>query len=264
MLDSAPLERTPVTTECIHGLDIARCDVCSPRIPPPEARALKPPRAPARRSDARRSAPISSTKPVAVDTGARRIFHITHRRNLAGILAAGSVLSDAAGAAPAVDISAADNRELRREVLAGAEPVSAHVPFFLAPNAILWDGMRSGEADYRLVDGVRGTPASDFVMLVSTVRAAGDGAVVADGDAADPATRFSSLADLGGRMPRRLHDEEDALRSAEFLVPGEFPFAAMTLVGVANDRVRTEVRSLLEAHGFAQKVSVYPPWFQPV
>lgn len=247
-----------VTTECIHGLDIARCDVCSPRTPPPDVRAAKPPRSPA----PRRSAPIATTKPATVDAGARRIFHITHRRNLAGILAAGRVLSDAAGATPVVDISAVDNRELRREVLVGVEPVAAHVPFFLVPNAILWDGMRNGEADYRLTDGVRSTPASDFVMLVSTARAAGESAIVADGDVADPTTRFSSLAELDGRMPRRLHDEEDALRSAEFLVLGEFPFAAVTLVGVANDKVRTEVRALLEEHGFVQKVSVYPPWFQ--
>ncbi|HEU4849544.1 MAG TPA: DUF4433 domain-containing protein [Terrimesophilobacter sp.] len=249
-----------MTTECIHGLDIARCDVCSPRTPPPQDRTVKPRRAPART----RPATVSATKPVAVDAGTRRIFHITHRRNLAPILEAGRVLSDAAGASPAVDISAADNRELRREVLVGSEPVAAHVPFFLAPNAILWDGMRNGEADYRLAEGVGSIPASDFVILVSTVRAAGESAVVADGDAADPTTRFSSLTELGGRMPRRLHDEEDALRSAEFLVPGEFSFAAITLVGVANDKVRAEVRTLLEEHGFAQKVSVYPPWFQRV
>lgn len=177
------------------------------------------------------------------------------------------MLSDAGGATPVVDISAPDNRELRREVRAGSEPesatVAAHVPFFLVPNAFLWERMRDSEADLRLSDAAGATPASDFVMLVSTVRAAGDLAVVADGDAADPSTRFSSLAESDGRMPRRLHDEEHAVFDAEFLVPGEFPFAAITLVGVANDKVRSEVRSLLAEHGFSQKVSVYPPWFQP-
>lgn len=247
-----------MTTECIHGLDIARCDVCSPRTPPPTAQAAKPPRAPARR----RAASIARTTPATVDAGARRIFHVTHRRNLPGILEAGRVLSEAAGASPVVDISAADNRELRREVLAGSDPVAAYVPFFLVPNSVFWDGVRNGEADYRLADGMRSTPASDFVMLVSTVRAAGEDVVVADGDAADPTTRFSSLTELGGRMPRRLHDEEDALRSAELLVLDEFSFDAISLVGVANDKVRSEVRVLLDEHGYAQKVSVYPPWFQ--
>lgn len=250
-----------MTTECIHGLETARCDLCSPRKAPPAQ--VKPPRAPAQR----KAAPISTTKPAAVDTGARRIFHVTHRRNLPGILLAGRVLSDAAGARPVVDISAADNRELRREVSTGSAPVAAFVPFFLAPDAIQWEGIRSGEADYRLADSVRSTAPSEFVMLVSSARAGGDGAVVADGDAADSTTRFSSLSEVGGRLPRRPgigqhRDEEDALRSAEFLVPGEFPFTAITLIGVANDKVRSDVRALLVEHGFAQKVSVYPPWFQ--
>lgn len=246
-----------MTTECIHGLDTARCDLCSPRTPPPAA-PVRSRRAPAQR----KAAPISRTKPVAVDSGARRIFHVTHRRNLAGILAAGSLLSEAAGAAPLVDISAEDNRELRREASTGRGPVAAFVPFFLAPNAIQWEGVCGGEPDHRLAERPRFPPASEFVMLVSTVLAGGKDALVADGDAADPATRFSSLAELRGRMPRALGDEEDVLRSAEFLVPGELPFSAVTLLGVANDKVRAEVRTLLAEHGFAQKVSVYPPWFQ--
>ena len=177
------------------------------------------------------------------------------------------MLSDAAGATPVVDISAPDNREIRREVRTGSEPasatVSAHVPFFLVPNAFLWERMRDSEADLRLAESVHTTSTSDFVILVSTVRAAGELAVVADGDAADPSTRFSSLAESGGKMPRRLHDEEHAVFDAELLVPGEFPFEAITLVGVANDKVRSDVRAMLSEHGFSQKVSVYPPWFQP-
>lgn len=244
-----------VTTECIHGLDIARCDLCTPRASaqPPKAKAV---RAPA----TRKAPPISSTKPVTVDAGARRIFHLTHERNLPSILAAGRILADLHGAAPTVDISALDNRELRREVLVGSAPVASFVPFFLAPDALLWDGVRRGETDYRLAN-VPVVPAQ-FVLLVSSARAAGDSAVVADGDAADPTTKFSSLSELHGRMPRRLYDEEDALRSAEFLVPEEFPFEAVTLVGVANDKVRSSVRELMQEHGFQQKVSVYPPWFQ--
>lgn len=204
---------------------------------------------------------------MAVDAGAHRIFHVTHRRNLAGILAAGRVLSDAAGAQPAFDASASDNRALRREARVGSAPVAAFVPFFLVPDALLWERIRGGESDSRLADAVRGTPASDFVMLVSSVRAAGDGAILADGDAVDPATRFSPLAEFGGRVPRRLGsagygEDDDNLRSAEVLVPGEFAFAEVTLVGVANDKVRSDIRTMLAGGGFAQKVSVYPPWFQ--
>lgn len=248
-------------TECIHGLEIERCDACSPRERPAGDRPLSAARV-TRARPARKTTPIASTKPVAVDPGTRRIFHLTHVRNLPLILEAGRVLSDAAGAVPAVDISTSDNRELRREVAVGSVTVASFVPFFLVPDANLWEGIRLGEPDYRLDDAVRRTPAADFVLLVSTAGAGGDNSVIADGDAADPATRFSPLSELGGRMPRRLYDEEDALRVAEFLVPEQFEFSAVTLVGVANDKVRATVREQLTAHGYAQKVSVYPPWFQ--
>ncbi len=202
-----------------------------------------------------------------MDAGARRIFHITHRRNVASILSSGLLLSEEAGAAPVVDISAADNRELRREVRVGVgestATVASYVPFFLAPNAFLWDRLRDSETDIRLAPETHTTPASDFVLFVSTVRGAGDLAVVADGDAADPTTRFFPIAESAGQMPRRLTDEEDAVRDAELLVPNEFPFTAVTLIGVANDKVRVEVRAALAEHGFHQKVSVYPPWFLP-
>jgi hypothetical protein len=36
----------------------------------------------------------------------------------------------------------------------------------------------------------------------------------------------------------------------------------VTLIGVANDRVRDEVRGMLKSSAHSPKVSVYPPWFQ--
>lgn len=113
-------------TECIHGLDTGRCDVCAPRkraVSDTAAGALKPVRARPKRA----SRASASTKQTAVDPGTRRIFHLTHLKNLEGILAQKKVLSDAAGAHPAVDISTADNRELRREVTTGTSSVAAYV-----------------------------------------------------------------------------------------------------------------------------------------
>lgn len=248
-------------TECIHGLDTERCDACAPRKPVAtdlSAGAVKPTRARAQRS----SRSSASTNQAAVDPGTRRIFHLTHVKNLEGILAAKQILSDAAGAKPVIDISSPENRELRRETIAGAAPVASFVPFFLAADAILWEDMRGGTPDYRLSKDARSIPAAEFVMLVGSLHGAGADAVIAEGDAADSATRFSAPDTLGGRMPRRFYEEEDSVRSAEFLVPHAFPFSSVTLVGVANDKVRTKVRELIGAHGFTQKVSVYPPWFQ--
>lgn len=248
-------------TECIHGLELERCDACAPRtnaVSERSARSLTPTRARSSQKPSR----IASTPPKITDPGARRIFHLTHVSNFESILTAGRVLSEADGARPTVDISTADNRQLRREVSVGSDSVASFVPFFLVPNAQLWEGMRTGAADFRLTDIARTTPAANFIMLVSTARSGGAGSVIADGDAVEPETVFSPLSELGGRMPRTLYDEEDALSGAEFLVPHELAFSAVTLIGVANDKVRAAVRSQLDAHGFSQKVSVYPPWFQ--
>lgn len=248
-------------TECIHGLDAARCDVCSPRksaAPGSTASTVKPTRARPKRA-ARAG---GTTKPVVVDTGTRRIFHITHVRNLEGILSEKQILSDAGGAQPVLDISSPDNRELRRGVSTGSATVAAYVPFFLSTDAILWEELRSGTINSRLSHDSQSLPASEFVILVGSVRAAGLDSVIAGGDAADPATEFSSPDSLGGRMPRRFFEEEDSLRSAEFLVLNGFPIESVSLIGVANDKVRARVRELITAHGFAHKISVYPPWFQ--
>lgn len=248
-------------TDCIHGLEADRCDLCTPRqraMPAPSARATKPTRARAQGSVRAGGA----GKQATVDPGTRRIFHLTHVKNLEGILTEGKIRSDGVGSSPQIDISSADNREVRRDVSTGSITVAGYVPFFLTPDAHFWEDMRSGIANYRLSEDAHLIPAFEFVILVSSVGAAGPGALLSDGDAADPATRFSSPEGIGGRMARRLDDEEDALRSAEFLVPDSFPFSEVTLIGVANDKVRARVRDVIGAHGFAQKVSVYPPWFQ--
>ena len=41
-----------------------------------------------------------------------------------------------------------------------------------------------------------------------------------------------------------------------------FPFDLVSLIGVANDRVRDEVKSILRSSPYSTKVAVYPPWFE--
>jgi ssDNA thymidine ADP-ribosyltransferase, DarT len=98
------------------------------------------------------------------------------------------------------------------------------------------------------------------VMLVSTLGTV-DSPVLTDGDAAGSLVRFATTLDDTERMLRRLHDTEDAVLDAEALVPGTVPFDSITLIGVANNKVRDQVRELLDESHFAPKVAVYPPWF---
>jgi hypothetical protein len=60
----------------------------------------------------------------------------------------------------------------------------------------------------------------------------------------------------------RTSANEDRLPEAELLVSASLPLEAVTLVGVQNDKVRTEVREILGNSSFDPKVAVYPPWFQ--
>lgn len=268
--------------ECIHGLDRDRCDVCSPKVAPPVVAPAKSaprtasrsapktstrrqaPRAAAATSAAPRRAAGTSSKSPTVNIGAQRLHHITHVSNLAAIIASGGLQ---AGVQPPVDISASDNRDVRRATpVAGPDSASVadYVPFFLSPNARLWEGIRAGSGDPRFSPATTGRAASEFVILVTTVgtQPAAD-VVVADGDAADPRTRFGASVEAWERMLRRVvtDQDSDSLLLAEFLVKDVVPFEAVSVIGVANDRARDAVRELLAASSHSPRIAVHPPWF---
>ena len=199
---------------------------------------------------------------AVVDHGTKRIFHLTHLRNLPGILAAGELRADVRGAEPVVDISSPENRARRREAqVESGGRVAGYVPFFLTPLADVWAGRLDKNDDERLSQETLSLAASEFVMLVSTVGQAGEGIVLANGDAAVEITRFVSLSGSPVRVPRLDAEQEF---EAELLIPETLSLAAVTLIGVANDRARGQVREALRSSGFSPKVAVYPPWFQPL
>lgn len=171
-------------------------------------------------------------------------------------------------ARPEIDISSPETREARRTTLiAGTDTaVAGYVPFFLSPDANLWEGMRARTPDPRLAAAARSIPVAEFVMLVTTIKqitAPGRRyPVIADGDAADPRTRLATTQDDAERALRKMLGSSDGtwLR-AEVLVFDSVPFETITLIGVANDKVRNAVRSLLAGSGFQPRVAVHPPWF---
>jgi hypothetical protein len=275
-----------VAEECIHGLDAGQCDVCYPKPVPavdPDAakqRAARP--RVAAGTSPRRTAPgagparTPAAKARLDNVGEQRIYHVTHMSNLADILSSGALRADesASGSThPIVDISSAENRQARRNTLVagtGSLSVASFVPFFLAPNAAVWQGVRTGSADPRLSPAIRGTRASEFVILVSTVKhvidwqADGEStAVVTNGDATHVLTRFGATRGDSESMLRRLRSDEDsdAILAAEYLVPESLPFELVTLVGVAHDKARSEAKGILQSSAFSPKVAVYPPWF---
>ena len=246
------------------------CASCNPK---PVAEIDKPVRVtrtreaarPPLRSSPNRSAPATA-KQKSVDVGELRIYHVTHISNLPAILESGVLLADASPSwteRPAVDISTPELREARRTASASATGVVAdYVPFFVSPNSTLWTSMRSDSTDPRLASAARDLPATEFVVLVSTVNIAGrDKVVVTNGDATGVVTRFTATPEGAEAQLRKLQGDEEALAEAELLVHESFPFESVTLIGVGNDKARNEVRDLLAATPHSPKLSIYPPWF---
>ncbi|NYJ18399.1 hypothetical protein HNR05_000190 [Leifsonia psychrotolerans] len=236
------------------------------------------PVAPKTSAGAKAAAPVRS---AAVKVGDQRIYHVTHIKNLADILVSGAVnaMQGATATTPVVDISSEGNRAWRASThIAGDDSASVadYVPFFLSPDASVWESIRSGAIDPRLTTTATDAAAADFVILVSAVKNAtalhpGDvpeddtAIVVTDADAALERTRFGATRDGAERLLHtvRSNPASGAILEAEFLVHGTFPFDQIMLIGVANDRVRDTVKGILKPSGFRTKVAVYPPWFLP-
>ena len=248
-----------LVVECIHGLDEALCDLCTPKpVPKIEASAPKVVRS---RGSSAKSRVAGAAGPT-VQSVDQRIYHLTHMQNLEGILSGGYLLADSQGAQPVVDISSADYREERRAATIDGESVADFVPFFVTPDSALWRSIRSSAPDPRIAPEIRQSSPAEFVVLVTTVGKAGrDSSVVAVGDAADAQTRFATTPEQATRELGRMRGDDDLLGQAELLVRERLAFEAVTLIGVANDRARNQVREILSLSVFDTKVSIYPPWF---
>lgn len=274
-----PHERYHLGDECIHGFDDGLCAICfPPKEPEPALKAPPAPRSTRARAESspRRKQVAPTLRPhepaPPVDARALRIYHATHLDNLARILGAGALVADAAGANPAVDLSAPDARAYRRQAQIGDATVADYVPFALTTDAHFWEAVRSGTADVRIDPAAIERRPNEYVILVSSVAGA-HGAregvpgtiVVTDQDAAaDGATAATSWGDAE-RMLQRLNreGEEARLAAAEFLVRESLPLERLALIAVADERVRDRVRQALAAGGAKTRIAVYPPWFQP-
>ena len=243
-------------TECIHGLELERCDVCSPApAGAPIANAKRRPAVTRRLAPAKARAVVrgtASARPLRSLEG-ERAYHVTHVGNFAAIATSGALRADIS---PEWDLSSVLTRDLRRsaEVSPGMS-VAAYVPFFLSPAASRWEELRGGAVNSTLwSDRARAAASTDYIILVSAIGSLGEHAVVTDGDAAGHLTRFAEGA-RGLELFARIRDSNTALE-AELLAPMAVPLSSIQLIGVANDRVRDRVRALTSI-----KVSVYPPWF---
>jgi hypothetical protein len=284
-VDSSTLTKgSDLGEECIHGLDHGLCDACFPKAAPEVPVAVAKPRVTRPRASSltapRKPAPAGSLRNPPVDVSDQRIYHVTHVSNLADILSSGRLLADASDAwekRPVVDISSTETRESRRTIVVSDDQgasVASYVPFFLSPTSSVWVSVRENVADPRLSAAIRESLPSDYVILVSSVKAVLDAheaeeaervaaVVVTDGDAAHTLTRFATTREAADRVLRKLRADEESVQilAAEYLVRDEVPFELVSLIGVANDKARDTVKAIVKASDFATRVAVYPPWF---
>jgi hypothetical protein len=242
--------------ECIHGFEAGFCDVCFP-APVPEQ--IKPVRAPAgTRKPAARVAGAPHVAPFSLAT--QRFFHVTHLRNLEAIMHTGEIRADAT---PVVDVSSAVTRELRAGAdLADGTTVAEHVAFYASPIAARWAELRDGAVGPHWSDEARDAKPSDFVLLAVPATLLAVDMVAADADAAAPATRFALGQTDATQLLRHVRVDDPDFLATEVLIPHAVPFDSVALIGVANDRIRDQVRAMIsDAGGYAPKVAVYPPWF---
>lgn len=255
--------------ECIHGFDQGMCDICFPRQAPepvavataPAARtATRTPR-PKRRVPGAAAAHPAGRPVPAPPFGARRLYHVTHLKNLESILLDGEVRARASGFEPDVDVAAPLVRELRARADVGdGRHVAEFVPFSASPDSDRWAELREGADGAHWSPVARTTVATEYAVLVATGKDIGTDVVVADGDASAPRTRFT-IGEPGPAVARLLRTDPE-LVSAEVLVPGPLPLTAVSLIAVANEPTRVRVRSMFaDIEGAPPRVVVHPPWF---
>lgn len=255
--------------ECIHGFEDGLCDICFPRKQAdPVGVAAKTvtraaPRIAAVRTRRLTTAPTAPALAPVPPFSTRRLYHVTHVRNLESILLDGAIKSQSAGAEPDVDVAAPVVRELRAAAQVEDErTVADHVPFYLTPDAERWVELRDGASGAHWSTAARLSSPTEYVMLVAGTTNIGPDAAVADTDASAPAARIT--VGEPSRTVARLTREDAALSTVELLVPDRVPIDSLVLIGVPNEPMRTRVRAMIDAVDWnAPRIVVHPPWFTP-
>ncbi|MEJ1385342.1 MAG: DUF4433 domain-containing protein [Candidatus Sedimenticola sp. (ex Thyasira tokunagai)] len=199
------------------------------------------------------------------------IYHITHVDNLASIIAAGALWSDAQriqqGFASAnIGYSHIKARRLRRPITVSAGGMLGdYVPFNFCPRSIMLYVVSQGHADYAAGQ----QPIIHLVSSIDTIVASARPWAFTDIHAdLGYASQFDSLDSLDevdwDVMPVRQWGGDSELkekRQAEFLVHDWCPWNAIVEIGVINDAVAAKVHAALATAAHKPNVVVHRDWY---
>ncbi len=202
------------------------------------------------------------------------IYHITHIRNLAKIIARRRLLSDRRVRAESVapDEIGFDHIKQRRldEIRVPCCPgtcVGDFVPFYFCPRSVMLYVINRRPGDLRYRGGQR-----EIVHLVSSVEravATGRPCAFSNGNAGARYATFSAdLAQLAASLDWDCISATDwrdpAVRErkqSEFLVHDEVPWEAVEQIGVIDASLATETEAAIAAAAHRPEVVVRPDWY---
>lgn len=203
------------------------------------------------------------------------IYHITHGRNLAAIIAAGGLWCDAQIAARGLTPLGIAHQHIkerrRRRVVpcAAGGTLADYVPFYFAPRSPMLYAIHSGH-----VEGYDGGQAGVLHLVAEAETVAESGCVWAftEGHAEIALTKFFTDLDFLSAVDWAImkeiywHDtDEDGdrkrRRQAEFLVHQFCAWELITEIGVINRQVADRVRAILEPAAHQPAVTVRRNWY---
>lgn len=199
------------------------------------------------------------------------IYHITHVDNLNGIIGAGCVWCDEQRtardlASTNIGYTHIKQRRMRRPVtVAAGGMLGGYVPFNFCPRSVMLYVISQGHEDYR--GGQR--PIVHLVSSIQSVLATGRPWFFTDRHAdLGYATQIDSLDRLNevdwSTMPVRQWGGDQELkekRQAEFLVHESLPWTAVEAIGVLDEALAAQVRSILAGAAHRPRVEIHRDWY---
>lgn len=203
------------------------------------------------------------------------IYHITHLRNLPGIIQAGGLWCDQivmqrSLAYVSIAHQHIKNRRTQKTVTcAPGGRLADYVPFYFAPRSpMLYVINRGGVQGY--TEGQR--PILHLVSSAEAVRAAGLPFAFTDGHAEMDISRFfTDLRDLNKIdwnimtsqywNDTNLDGDRKRRRQAEFLVHQFLPLSLIERIGVINQKMRSQVSALFSASAQKPLITIEPAWY---